>query len=124
MKAAMAALAWSRTTMASQVEVVEAVELGRHRRLHGFGGLDRMDVAIARLVSGPAAQFREVLAQHCVFDGVRHALLSVQAAQAVGAAALLVLASRAAPAGCGSCRWPVDQGRLGPHIRIGGQIVR
>jgi hypothetical protein len=29
MKAAMAALAWSRTTMASQVEVVEAVELAR-----------------------------------------------------------------------------------------------
>jgi hypothetical protein len=50
-------------------------------------------------------------------------LLSVQAAQAVSAAALLVLASRAAPTRCGTCRWPVDHGWLGPHIRVGTQIL-
>jgi hypothetical protein len=44
---------------------------------------------------------------------------SVHVAQAVGAAALLVLAARAAPARTGTWRWPAEHGRLGLQVRIG-----
>ena len=46
-------------------------------------------------------------------------LASVQAAQAVWAAAQLVLAARAAPAWTGTWRWPAKHGGLGPQVRIG-----
>ncbi len=49
---------------------------------------------------------------------------SVQSAQAVRPAAPLVLAARAAPAGCGPCGWPRRHGGLGAHVRVAGQIVR
>src|SRR6266498_1943021 len=49
--------------------------------------------------------------------------LSVQGAQAVWTAALLVLATRTAPAWSGTCRRPADHGGVGPQIGVGEQVL-